>query len=156
MKRPVAPPGHRRFAFDLDGTLCDTPAGVDYDDHADLVAKCTPRVRALRLVAEALRDGHAVAIVTARGPHVAAATTLQVASWLPLHGSSITVYHRPAVTFDWNRYVEDKATALLDFRADVYVGDRVEDVAAARRARVRFGSPSAWERLGARLRGRFR
>lgn len=124
------------IVFDLDGTLCDTPEGTDYDDVADLLAKCRPRAAVLERVRELARLGHDLAVVTARGPHVAAATKQQLHQWLA--GVELVVRHRPRLDFGWQHYVSDKEAQYRQLGAHITVGDRAEDKAAGLRAGCRF------------------
>lgn len=127
-----------RIFFDLDGTLCHTPEGTNYDDVGALVAACTPRLDVLTRVREAYELGHDLGILTARGAHVREATTRQLEAWLGPIAAELSVHHRPRLTFSWKHYVDDKQKLLELEAVDVYVGDRHEDRVAAARAGCRF------------------
>lgn len=127
--------------FDLDGTICDTPAGVDYDDPASLLALCKPRPRVLERMHDLVAMGHQLGVVTARGPHVADISKAQLNAWLGPLAKLFIVRHRPRLLFDWGHYVADKQRSIHELAAGqdaVYVGDRAEDKAAALRAGARF------------------
>ncbi|MFA5943705.1 MAG: HAD family hydrolase [Candidatus Thermoplasmatota archaeon] len=124
--------------FDLDGTLCDTPAGVDYDDPASLLGACTPRARVLERLHDLAALDHNLGVVTARGPHVSDITKAQLRRWLGPLAERLVVRHRPRLTFDWGDYVVDKQRSIRELGCDVYVGDRAEDKAAALRAGALF------------------
>lgn len=138
--------------FDWDGTLCETPPGIDYDDEPSLLARCSPRIRGLEHVRAAAAAGHQVGVVTARGPHVANATRAQLQAWLPdIVQSLVGVHHRPRLVFDLRHYVADKEASIRQLGGQVYVGDRDEDRAAALRAGARFLWDHQWEQHGLRL-----
>lgn len=137
-----------RIYADLDGTLCDTPEGVDHDSADDLLAKCKPKARALQHLLDAHSLGHDVGIVTARGHHVQHPTFQQLRAWLGDLGDVIPVYFRRRLIFDWTHYVPDKEHHLRRQRVDVYVGDRPEDRAAALRAGARFLWAHEFEQYG--------
>ena len=126
------------ICFDLDGTLCDTPSDANWEDSSDLARRCRPRPRMLQRLVEVRTMGHRVGIVTARGPHCRVDTRQQVIEWLGPLGAAMPIALRPRIDFSWEHYIDDKATALRRLRADVYVGDRAEDRAAALRAGARF------------------
>jgi phosphoglycolate phosphatase-like HAD superfamily hydrolase len=122
---------------DLDGTLCNTPPGIDYDDPEQLLARCTPRLEVLQRFT-ALHPEHRLSVVTARGRHVAHASRQQLQAWLPALGEDLRVYHRPRLLFDARHWVNDKAAQIRQLEGRVYIGDRPEDRAAALRAGARF------------------
>lgn len=137
-----------RVFSDLDGTLCHTPAGIDYDDAAQLLAHCRPRPAAIQELVAAHRLDHDVGILTYRGAHVADTTHQQLAAWLG--DVDLVVEHRPRLLFDWAHYVPDKEAILRRHQVDVYIGDRCEDRAAALRAGARFIWDRDWEAHGLR------
>ncbi len=125
------------IGWDVDGTLCDTPANVDYDDEASLLAGCKPRIPMLMRVGELAACGHVMDVVTARGPGVQNATLAQLGAWLP-DVQFRHVHHRPRLVFDAKHYVQDKADSLRRLGTEIYIGDRHEDRAAALTAGARF------------------
>ena len=127
-----------KIYFDLDGTLCDTPSDANWEDSADLARRCKPRQRMLERIVELRAMGHRVGIVTARGLHCRVDTRQQLIAWLGPLGAAMPILHRPRIDFSWEHYIDDKTAALKRERADVYVGDRSEDRAAALRAGARF------------------
>lgn len=137
-----------RIFFDLDGTLCDTPADIDHDDVRDLIDRCTPRQAALLRLRQVHALGHKVGIITGRAPYVRAATAHHLAQWLPGLHHDLVVHHRPRLAFDWRLYIEDKERLLRLEGADIYIGDRDEDQAAALRAGCRFVRASDFEAHG--------
>jgi phosphoglycolate phosphatase-like HAD superfamily hydrolase len=124
------------IALDLDGTLCNTPEGINYEDEAEILARCTPRYGVIARVLELHALGHDLAVVTARGPQVANATKRQLRDWLG--DLNLVVRHRPRIDFSWQHYVADKEEQFRKLGADICIGDRPEDKAAALRANAHF------------------
>lgn len=124
--------------FDLDGTLCDTPTGIDHEDANALLAQCKPRPRVLQRIQQLAALGHRLGIVTQRGHQVRLTTYQQLWSWLGELTDDLHVHHRTRLIFDWTFYVPDKEAALRKEHAEIYVGDRLEDKAAALRAGAVF------------------
>lgn len=124
--------------FDIDGTLCRTAPGTDYEDPASILASCTPIAAAVRALQSAAADGHDIVLVTARGPLAREVTIQQAHDWLGAAAARVKVATRPTLIFDFSRMAAEKEVALRRLGVDVYVGDRPEDQEAALRAGARF------------------
>lgn len=121
--------------FDIDGTLCTTPADIDHDDGDDLLRRCQPIPAAVR-AAQALRAmGHPIVLITARSPLLRAVTEQQARAWL---GFDVEVAMRSRSVWDARRMAPDKAAAIQQHGACLLIDDRPEGRDAARLAGVRF------------------
>lgn len=106
-----------RFCFDLDGTLCNTPAPVDADDMADAYTAASPIHRRIRKLNALHDDGHHIIIDTARGSGTGhdfrPLTERQLSAWG-------VKYHELRVgEKTWaDEYIDDKGTNVLDWEAD--------------------------------------
>lgn len=123
----------KTVAFDLDGTLLEAPAGMNYNSLSE-VSRLKPldavvsRARALR------RLGHELVVVTGRRETLRWITELQVAVLL---GEGVPVVMQP----DWrgvDSMVATKAAALQARSVWVFVGDSRVDARAAELAGTPF------------------
>lgn len=126
-------------AFDLDGTLLRTPAGLDYDDASQLAA-LEPIEAAVRRLAALRRRGCKIAVITGRPESARLVTQLQVTvlAGKETHLVMQTAWAGGHVLADY------KAEALRQVGACLFVGDSRSDKMAADRAAVPFMTAMAF------------
>lgn len=145
-------PGERVLVFDLDGTLVQNGARVDWENWETFDSHCRPYLDAWRRVRQVKAQGHGIVFLSARGPHLRGVTHDQVRRFGGqdvFQGADILIreawdsfVHDGRI--DWTAYVTWKADILADLKADLYVGDRDEDQTAAAMAGVCFMRAEAW------------
>jgi phosphoglycolate phosphatase-like HAD superfamily hydrolase len=124
--------------MDVDGTVCHTVRGTDFEDAESLLRNCKPFQGACATLRRMHEAGTRITYLTGRPIAVATTTLGQLQEWVHQGILPNQVIHRTRLQFSWQHYKEDKVGHLRHLKPDLYVGDRIEDQEAAQGAMVPF------------------
>ena len=132
------------ICFDIDGTLCEMGADLDFDDGDSILKHTRPNHAALKQLRQLMEAGCTVSFVTGRHEKVAWAPFRQLRLWLDRPNvAGIDILHRTFEPYEMMRCVVYKMDALRILNPDIYVGDLPMDQTAAAAAGVSF-LPAEW------------
>lgn len=134
-----------RLALDFDGTMFQGEAEADMTDPASVLEETEPNEAALAFAAVLSHRMAEVHIVTGRTTDLEDVTREQIArAWLPW----VDELHMQPAPWDGLGAMRGwKADVLEEIEADLYIGDRVDDLHAASQAGVRFLPASTFHLL---------
>lgn len=132
-RAPRAPTPAPLLAFDLDGTILNTPTGLDYTPDS-VLRRVTPNTTAIMLIRGLHATGYRIAYVTGRGRTLNAVTQHQ----LERAGAPPGELRMSLAWAGEGPMAVEKGAHLRSLEAAAYCGDLAPDDEAARLAGIPF------------------